>query len=123
MRKISGLDLIEVINILSAMRTNLFVILFLCITAASCSTSRHVIVEPSPLGLRPWERPYTVDGERYVPLLRVEGYKEEGFASWYGKADHGKPTSNGEVFDMFKLSAAHKTLPLGCYVKVTNNVN
>ena len=110
-------------NILSDMRKNLFVVLFLCITTASCSISHRVIVEPSPLGLRPWERPYTVDGERYVPLLHAEGYKEEGFASWYGKEEHGKPTSNGEVFDMFKPSAAHKTLPLGCYVKVTNKVN
>jgi rare lipoprotein A len=110
-------------NILSAMRKKLFIILLLCITTASCSTSRRVIVETSLPGLRPWERPYTVDGERYVPLLHAEGYKEEGFASWYGKEEHGKPTSNGEVFDMFKPSAAHKTLPLGCYVKVTNNVN
>lgn len=121
--KISGLDFIAVLNILSAMRKNLLVILFLCITTASCSTSRRVIVEPYPPGLRPWERPYSVDGERYVPLLRAEGYKEEGFASWYGMEEHGKPTSNGEVFDMFKPSAAHKTLPLGCYVRVTNKVN
>jgi rare lipoprotein A len=64
-----------------------------------------------------------VDGERYVPLLHAEGYKEEGLASWYGKEEHGKPTSNGEIFDMFRPSAAHKTLPLGCYIKVTNKSN
>jgi rare lipoprotein A len=123
MRKISCLDFIAVMNILSAMGKNLLVILLLCMTTASCSTSRRVVVEPYPSDLRPWQRPYTVDGERFVPLLRADGYKDKGFASWYGKEEHGKPTSNGEVFDMYKPSAAHKTLPLGCFVKVTNIAN
>jgi rare lipoprotein A len=71
----------------------------------------------------PWERPYAVDGKRYVPLLNAEGYREEGLASWYGEEEHGKPTSNGEIFDMYKMTAAHKILPLGSYVKVTNKSN
>ncbi len=80
-------------------------------------------MEPAPPGLRPWQRPYTVDGERYVPLQTAEGYREEGLASWYGAEEHGGPTSNGETFDMYQPSAAHKTLPLGCYIKVTNKLN
>lgn len=110
-------------HILSIMQKNLFIPLFFCLSLVSCSTTHRVTVDPLPSGLRPWERPYTVDGERYVPLLHAEGYREEGMASWYGEEEHGKPTSNGEVFNMFKPSAAHKTLPLGCYIKVTNKTN
>jgi rare lipoprotein A len=64
-----------------------------------------------------------VDGVRYVPLLKAEGYREEGLASWYGAEEHGGPTSNGEVFDMYRPTAAHKTLPLGCIIRVTNRAN
>jgi rare lipoprotein A len=110
-------------HILSVMQKNLFILLFFCLLAVSCNTTHRVTVDTFPSGLRPWERPYTVDGIRYVPLLHAEGYREEGLASWYGREEHGKPTSNGEVFDMFKPSAAHKTLPLGCYVKVINKTN
>ena len=82
-----------------------------------------VTVEPGTPGMLPWERPYSVDEIRYVPLLHAEGYRAEGLASWYGEEEHGKPTSNGETFDMYKLTAAHKILPLGSYVKVTNKSN
>lgn len=73
-----------------------------------------------PRELRGWERPYEVFGERYHPLLSHEGFVEEGFASWYGQDFHGKKTSNGEIYDMYAMTAAHKTLPLGIHVKVTN---
>ena len=64
-----------------------------------------------------------MDGVRYVPLMSAEGYREEGLASWYGAEEHGGPTSNGETFDMYQPTAAHKTLPLGCYLRVTNTLN
>ena len=64
-------------------------------------------------------RPYTVGGRVYVPEEDVN-YREEGLASWYGDDFHGRLTANGEVFDMGSLTAAHPTLPLGSYVRVTN---
>ncbi|WP_305041283.1 septal ring lytic transglycosylase RlpA family protein [Geoalkalibacter sp.] len=70
--------------------------------------------------LRGWERPYEVFGERYHPLQDHEGFVEEGVASWYGPDFHGKKTSNGEIYDMHAMTAAHRILPLGIHVKVTN---
>lgn len=70
--------------------------------------------------LRPWEKPYVVNGERYDPLLDHHGFVEEGIASWYGADFHGKKTSNGEIYDMHAMTAAHKTLPLGVWVRVRN---
>lgn len=64
-------------------------------------------------------KPYTVAGRVYVPRENTK-YRAEGLASWYGDAFHGRLTANGEVFDMASLSAAHPTLPLPCYVRVTN---
>ena len=73
--------------------------------------------------LKPYQRPYTVNGVRYDPLLDHRGYVEEGVASWYGADFHGLKTSNGEVYDMHAMAAAHKTLPLGVFVKVRNLSN
>lgn len=63
---------------------------------------------------------YEVFGKRYQVLSSAEGFRETGLASWYGKKFHGRKTSNGERYDMFKLTAAHKNLPLPSYVRVTN---
>lgn len=63
---------------------------------------------------------YEVFGRKYHVLRSSEGFRETGLASWYGKKFHGRKTSNGERYDMFKLSAAHKNLPLPSYVRVTN---
>ncbi|WP_033034943.1 septal ring lytic transglycosylase RlpA family protein [Pseudoalteromonas marina] len=68
-------------------------------------------------------RPYEVLGKRYTPMLDETGYKEEGIASWYGRKFHGYHTSNGEIYDMFAMTAAHKTLPLPSFVRVTNKQN
>ena len=68
-------------------------------------------------------RPYTVLGKSYTPMLDETGYTAEGIASWYGRKFHGYHTSNGEVYDMFAMTAAHKTLPLPSFVKVTNVSN
>lgn len=67
--------------------------------------------------------PYTVLGKKYYPLASAAGYKEDGTASWYGTKFHGHKTANGEVYDMYTMSAAHKTLPLPSYVRVTNLAN
>ncbi|TMP02865.1 septal ring lytic transglycosylase RlpA family lipoprotein [Pseudoalteromonas sp. S3178] len=68
-------------------------------------------------------RSYEVLGKRYSPMLDETGYKEEGIASWYGRKFHGYHTSNGETYDMFAMTAAHKTLPLPSFVRVTNTAN
>lgn len=65
-------------------------------------------------------RPYVVLGKRYTPISDEHGYVQEGIASWYGRKFHGYHTSNGEIFNMFDMTAAHKTLPLPSFVKVTN---
>ncbi len=64
--------------------------------------------------------PYTVLGKSYTVLPTEEGYSERGIASWYGEKFHGHKTSNGEVFDMYKASAAHKSLPIPSFLRVTN---
>ena len=63
---------------------------------------------------------YTVFNKTYCVMPTSKGYKEKGVASWYGKKFHGYHTSNGEIYDMYGMSAAHKTLPLPTYAKVTN---
>jgi rare lipoprotein A len=68
-------------------------------------------------------RPYVVFGKTYVPNVAPDRYKERGTASWYGKKFHGQPTSSGETYDMMGMSAAHKTLPIPSYVRVTNPSN
>ena len=66
---------------------------------------------------------YVVAGHRYVVLPTAAGYVERGVASWYGTEFHGLRTSTGESYDMFAMTAAHKTLPLPCYARVTNLSN
>jgi len=63
---------------------------------------------------------YNVLGKRYFVLDSAEGYHERGVASWYGPGFHAASTSNGERYDMYAMTAAHKTLPLPSYVQVTN---
>jgi rare lipoprotein A len=65
-------------------------------------------------------RPYTVFGREYVPATSLRPYKERGVASWYGRKFHGEKTSIGETYDMYAMSAAHPTLPLPSYARVTN---
>ena len=99
--------------------------LFLSFFILSCSTAHYTPPPPAPPpppGLKT-QRPYQINGIWYYPLPTAEGYVEEGVASWYGADFHGKPTSCGEPYDMYAMTAAHKTLPLGSYVKVTNLQN
>ena len=62
-------------------------------------------------------------GKTYHFVSSAEGFKEEGIASWYGLKFHGELTSNGETYNMYEMSAAHKNLPIPSYVKVTNKLN
>ncbi|AUG04483.1 septal ring lytic transglycosylase RlpA family lipoprotein [Pseudomonas sp. 09C 129] len=64
--------------------------------------------------------PYTVLGKTYFPMAESKRYVASGTASWYGTKFHGQNTANGEVYDLYGMSAAHKTLPLPSYVRVTN---
>ncbi|HEX7054777.1 MAG TPA: septal ring lytic transglycosylase RlpA family protein [Burkholderiales bacterium] len=64
-------------------------------------------------------RPYEVFGKRYVPLVEVQPFRQRGMASWYGKRFHGQRTSSGEPYDMYAMSAAHPTLPIPSYARVT----
>lgn len=112
-----------------------------CIAIASCATRRgggyyaddgppdHVPIDVAKLQ-DPVPRyeprsargndPYKALGRWYYPLKSAQGYWERGAASWYGKKFHGKRTSSGEVYDMFAMTAAHRTLPLPTYVRVVN---
>src|SRR5450631_3958429 len=90
------------------------------------SSSPRVVAfgEPVPKGGGTYRvgKPYTVAGRIYVPEEDTS-YREEGMASWYGDDFHGRLTANGEVFDMASLTAAHPTLPMPCYARVTNLSN
>jgi len=69
------------------------------------------------------QRPYTVKGVTYTPLQSAKGFREEGLASWYGPGFHGCQTSCGEIYDQYKLTCAHKLLPMHTMVRVTNLKN
>lgn len=67
--------------------------------------------------------PYTIAGKTYHVNFDTRGFTQTGYASWYGNKFHGRKTSNGETYDMYAMSGAHKTLPIPCYVEVTNLEN
>ena len=64
-------------------------------------------------------RPYVVFGQRYVPIGENQPYRQTGIASWYGRKFHGQRTANGETYDMYAMTAAHPTLPLPSYARIT----
>jgi rare lipoprotein A len=68
-------------------------------------------------------RPYEALGKRYVPMTSIQPFRQSGMASWYGKRYHGQKTSSGETYDMYAMTAAHPTLPIPSYVRVTNVAN
>ncbi|MBC8440545.1 MAG: septal ring lytic transglycosylase RlpA family protein [Deltaproteobacteria bacterium] len=69
------------------------------------------------------QRPYKIYGIQYTPIASAEGFVQTGFASWYGKKFHGRKTSNGETYNMYAMTAAHKTLPMNTWVSVDNLKN
>lgn len=119
----------------------------LCIILSSCvshlqpSSRTHVILDggpandvdvthivdaipkPEKVTIAGNKSPYTVLGKTYYVNFDTQGFTETGLASWYGKKFHGNKTSNGEVYDMFAMTAAHKTIAIPSYVRVTNLEN
>ena len=89
---------------------------------ANLDTIPDAVPKKEPLH-RYANRPYTALGKSYTPLTAVGNYKERGIASWYGKKFHGQRTSSGEVYDMYAMTAAHPTLPIPSYARVTNPAN
>jgi rare lipoprotein A len=92
--------------------------------ASAVPPDLHLIADATPVA-EPRSRygnppSYEVLGERYFVLGTAAGYRERGRASWYGTKFHGRRTSSGEPYDMFAMTAAHKTLPLPTYVRVTH---
>ncbi len=84
-------------------------------------TPKHVASTPDKKNYsHPTMRPYTIRGKRYFPTVVRQGETFEGRASWYGPNFNGKLTSNGEIYDMYAMTAAHKTLPMNTIVKVEN---
>jgi|TARA_B110000438_G_scaffold30643_1_gene30089 rare lipoprotein A len=84
------------------------------------ATILNVVPEPITRTMAGNRSPYSVLGKTYQVLPTEEGYRERGVASWYGEKFHGHKTSNGEVFDMYQVSAAHKSLPIPSFLQVTN---
>lgn len=117
-----------------------FFILILALAMGACSTTRKggyylddgpdsrpqdvsQVKEPAPKAeplSKGGNKPYVVFGKTYRPLKTAAGYSRKGISSWYGKKFHGRKTSSGEKYDMYKMSAAHKTLPLPSFVRVRN---
>jgi len=97
---------------------------FLCtIFLASCGAHDRRIYRSDSIQSRKIQKPYVINGERYEPLSSHEGFVQTGIASWYGADFHGKKNSTGEAYDMYAMTAAHKTLPFGVHVKVLNQQN
>ncbi len=76
-----------------------------------------------PLRVGGPNKPYEVLGQRYVPMTSDQPLIESGGASWYGRKFHGQPTSSGETYDMYAMTAAHKTMPIPSYARVRNPAN
>lgn len=109
----------------------IFIVPFLFFSLLACGPKHHVIYEREiPLPEKQEVRKEGVKEERFAPETKIgelerTGGKEVqyGIASWYGGDFHGKPTSSGEIYDMYQLTCAHNTLPLGTMVMVTNLEN
>ena len=113
------------------------VVAFGCLMLANCSSGPRVatfgnssnprlveVGQPAPKGGGRYAvgKPYSVNGRTYYPAENTH-YRAEGLASWYGEDFHGRRTANGEIYDMESISAAHATLPMPSYVRVTNLQN
>jgi rare lipoprotein A len=105
----------------SELIVNKFYGTILCLTWVSVflimGCTKSIAPTPTPKG-KP--KPYRVGKTWYQPVSDAKGYKERGIASWYGKKFHGRKTSNGETYNMYAMTAAHKTLPLGTHLSVIN---
>ncbi|MDD2367161.1 MAG: septal ring lytic transglycosylase RlpA family protein [Desulfuromonadaceae bacterium] len=103
--------------------TRILPVVISCCLISACATQKRSYPKDysnHTSQARPIQKPYTVAGKRYEPLSSHVGFVQEGIASSYGSDFHGRKTSSGELFDMNDMTAAHKTLPLGVYVKVNH---
>lgn len=94
------------------LRLSAFVLIF-AFVAGCASTSGHS-------GRSGTQKPYKIAGRWYTPRESAYRFEESGIASWYGRPFHGRKTANGETYNMYGMTAAHKTLPMGTYVRVEN---
>lgn len=125
--------------ILKYLHTKLIIVIALLMVLTACvSTTLPPVVDGAPASNQEFEvlpeptprweprsragnkSPYTVLGKTYYVLRDSQGYKEKGIASWYGTKFHGRKTSNGETYNMYDMTAAHKSLPIPTFVRVTN---
>jgi rare lipoprotein A len=97
-----------------------FFVIIVILVVSSCGKTSKVYIPPSKHSIAATQRPYTINRKTYYPLPSADGFVQEGKASWYGKKFHGKSTSNGEKYNMYAMTAAHKILPMGTYVSVKN---
>ncbi len=98
-----------------------FLLLFVFVLQLwGCGPKRHVVKGKYARGTY---KPYRVGGRTYYPLPSAKGFVETGYASWYGPNFHGRSTANGERYNMYAMTAAHKILPMNTYVRVENLAN
>ena len=103
-----------------------YTVLFLLFVFAGCSASVDYTphTPPDRKGYAPDKsKSYVINGKSYTPLKGSRGFAQKGVASWYGEKFHGRKTANGETYNMYAMTAAHKTLPLGTWVRVHNLLN
>jgi rare lipoprotein A len=99
-----------------------FIFLILAVLlVSSCAKPPTYSTHPKSKPGQP--KPYKVLGKWYQPISSAKDFQQDGIASWYGKKFHGRKTANGEIYDMYAMTAAHKTLPLGTWVRVYNTDN
>lgn len=104
-------------------RSSLFVALFfytILLVLSGCSKTHYPVIPDNNTSTQPTQRPYTINRITYYPIPDANGFTERGIASWYGKKFHGRSTSNGERYNMYAMTAAHKTLPMGTMLLVKN---
>ncbi|MFU8768455.1 MAG: septal ring lytic transglycosylase RlpA family protein [Desulfotignum sp.] len=117
---------------ISPIVARLAMLILFCLVYAGCGKS----IDPVPRDRTPappphkdtgkipaTQRPYTVFGKQYTPIASAHGFVQTGVASWYGTKFHGRKTANGEIYDMYAMTAAHKTLPMNTWVEVYNLEN
>ena len=108
-------------------KTALFLLPLLCLlvvlNGCSSKTPDQAIQPDKKIKKRATQRPYVIEHRTYYPIPSAEGYSEKGLASWYGKQFHGRKTANGETYDMYGHTAAHKTLPMNTMLLVKNLTN
>jgi rare lipoprotein A len=94
--------------------TLIFITLFFLITSPIPASAKR---QPQT------QSPYVINNKRYYPIPSSDGFEQKGLASWYGRAFHGRRTSNGEIYDMYAMTAAHKVLPMNTMLLVKNLEN